>query len=122
VLDQVGLSDVADRRARTFSLGMSQPLCIAGALLGDPGVLILDEPANGLDPAGIRWLRDLLRAQAGEGRTILMSSHMLAEVAQTANEVVILHRGRLRAPCRLRDIDSLEDYFLQLTADTEPVR
>jgi ABC-2 type transport system ATP-binding protein len=78
-----------------YSLGMRQRLGLAAALLGDPEVLVLDEPANGLDPAGIRWLRDLLRALAGEGRTILVSSHVLAEVAQTVDRVVIIHRGRL---------------------------
>ena len=76
-----------------YSLGMRQRLGLAAALLGDPEVLVLDEPANGLDPAGIRWLRDLLRALAGEGRTILVSSHVLAEVAQTVDRVVIIHRG-----------------------------
>jgi ABC-2 type transport system ATP-binding protein len=88
-------------------------------LLGDPAVLILDEPANGLDPAGIRWLRDLLRRLAGEGRTIVLSSHVLAEVAQTADEVLILDRGRLRAHRPMSDIASLEDAFLELTSQTE---
>jgi ABC-2 type transport system ATP-binding protein len=78
-----------------YSLGMRQRLGLAAALLGDPEALVLDEPANGLDPAGIRWLRDLLRSLAAEGRTILVSSHVLAEVAQTADRVVIIHRGRL---------------------------
>ena len=78
-----------------YSLGMRQRLGLAAAMLGDPEVLVLDEPANGLDPAGIRWLRDLLRALAAEGRTILVSSHVLAEVAQTVDRVVIIHRGRL---------------------------
>ena len=78
-----------------YSLGMRQRLGLAAALLADPEVLVLDEPANGLDPAGIRWLRDLLRVLAAEGRTILVSSHVLAEVAQTADRVVIIHRGRL---------------------------
>ena len=78
-----------------YSLGMRQRLGLAAALLGDPEVLVLDEPANGLDPAGIRWLRDFLRSLAAEGRTILVSSHVLAEVAQTVDRVVIIHRGRL---------------------------
>ena len=85
----------ARRRVSGYSLGMRQRLGLATALLGDPEVLVLDEPANGLDPAGIRWLRDLLRALAAEGRTILISSHVLAEVAQTVDRVVIIHRGRL---------------------------
>ena len=103
----------------TFSLGMGQRLSLAAALLGDPGVLVLDEPTNGLDPAGIRWLRDLLRGFGGEGRTVLLSSHVLAEVAQTVDEVLILDRGRLRAHSRMADIDSLEDDFLELTDHEE---
>ena len=97
VLALVELGPVARKRAKTYSLGMRQRLGLAAALLGDPQVLILDEPANGLDPAGIRWLRDVLRALAAEGRTILVSSHVLAEVAQTVDEVVIIHRGRFVA-------------------------
>ena len=97
VLDLVELRPAAARRARGYSLGMRQRLSIAAALLGDPEALVLDEPANGLDPQGIRWLRDLLRSLAGEGRTILVSSHVLAEVEQLADEVVIIHRGRLVA-------------------------
>ncbi|HEU4942370.1 MAG TPA: ABC transporter ATP-binding protein [Gaiellaceae bacterium] len=95
VLALVELSAGAKRRVKGYSLGMRQRLGLAAALLGDPEVLVLDEPANGLDPAGIRWLRDLLRALAAEGRTILISSHVLAEVAQTVDRVVIIHRGRL---------------------------
>jgi ABC-2 type transport system ATP-binding protein len=90
----VGLTDAAGRRLRGYSLGMKQRLALAGALLGDPRVLVLDEPANGLDPQGIRWLRDLLRRLAAEGRTVLVSSHVLAEVAQVADDVVIIARGR----------------------------
>jgi ABC-2 type transport system ATP-binding protein len=116
VLDLVGLADAADRRVGTFSLGMRQRLALAGALLGDPGVLVLDEPANGLDPAGIRWLRLLLRELAAEGRTVVVSSHVLAEVAQTADEVLVLDRGRLLAHRPLADVGSLEDLFLELTA------
>jgi ABC-2 type transport system ATP-binding protein len=119
VLELVGLSEAADRRAGTFSLGMGQRLSLAAALLGDPGVLVLDEPTNGLDPAGIRWLRDLLRGFAREGRTVLLSSHALAEVAQTVDEVLILDRGRLRAHSRMADISSLEDDFLELTDHQE---
>ena len=95
VLALVELSAAAKRRVKGYSLGMRQRLGLATALLGDPEVLVLDEPANGLDPAGIRWLRDLLRSLAAEGRTILVSSHVLAEVAQTADRVVIIHRGAL---------------------------
>jgi ABC-2 type transport system ATP-binding protein len=95
VLTLVELTAGGRRRVRGYSLGMRQRLGLAAAMLGDPEVLVLDEPANGLDPAGIRWLRDLLRALAAEGRTILVSSHVLAEVAQTVDRVVIIHRGRL---------------------------
>ena len=95
VLGLVELSASAGRRAKGYSLGMRQRLGLASALLGDPEVLVLDEPANGLDPAGIRWLRDFLRSLAAEGRTILLSSHVLAEVSQTVDRVVIIHRGRL---------------------------
>jgi ABC-2 type transport system ATP-binding protein len=95
VLSLVELSASASRRVKGYSMGMRQRLGLAAALLGDPEVLVLDEPANGLDPAGIRWLRDFLRSLAKEGRTILVSSHVLAEVAQTVDRVVIIHRGRL---------------------------
>ena len=95
VLRLVELEGAARRRAGGYSLGMRQRLGLATALLGDPEVLIADEPANGLDPQGIRWLRDFLRGLAGEGRTVLVSSHVLAEVAQTVDEVVIINRGRL---------------------------
>src|SRR4051794_5553465 len=94
LLALVGLSEAANRRAGGYSLGMRQRLGLAGALLGDPRVLVLDEPANGLDPQGIRWLRDFLRRLAAEGRAILVSSHVLAEVAQTADDVVVIHKGR----------------------------
>ena len=95
VLTLVELTAGGWRRVKGYSLGMRQRLGLAAAMLGDPEVLVLDEPANGLDPAGIRWLRDLLRALAAQGRTILVSSHVLAEVAQTVDRVVIIHRGRL---------------------------
>jgi ABC-2 type transport system ATP-binding protein len=94
VLAQVDLTAAARRRTKTYSLGMKQRLSLAAALLGDPQVLILDEPANGLDPHGIRWLRDTLRSLADEGRTVLVSSHVLAEVAQLADDVVIIALGR----------------------------
>jgi ABC-2 type transport system ATP-binding protein len=95
VLRLVGLTDAADRRVGGYSLGMRQRLSLAGALLGDPGVLLLDEPANGLDPEGIAWLRGFLRHLAGEGRTVMISSHVLSEVQQTVDDVVIIARGRL---------------------------
>jgi len=97
VLGLVGLTDGARRRVEGFSLGMRQRLSLAAALLGDPRVLILDEPANGLDPEGIHWLRGFLRHMADQGRTVLVSSHALAEVAQTSDEVVIIARGRMVA-------------------------
>jgi ABC-2 type transport system ATP-binding protein len=97
VLELVDLSAPSRRRTKTYSLGMKQRLSLAGALLGDPQVLILDEPANGLDPQGIRWLRDLLRGLAREGRTVLVSSHVLAEIAQMADDVVIIAKGRMLA-------------------------
>jgi ABC-type multidrug transport system ATPase subunit len=104
VLDIVGLSDAADRRVGGFSLGMRQRLGIATAMLGDPEVLILDEPANGLDPEGVRWLREMVRALAEEGRTVLVSSHILAEVAQTVDSVVIVDHGRLVAHSTLDEL------------------
>jgi ABC-2 type transport system ATP-binding protein len=95
VLDLVEMSDAADRRAGGYSTGMRQRLGLAAALLGDPEVLVLDEPANGLDPQGIRWLRDFLRGVASEGRTVLVSSHVLSEVQQTVDDVIVINRGRL---------------------------
>lgn len=95
VLGTVELQEAGRRRVKGYSLGMRQRLGVAGALLGDPELLILDEPANGLDPEGVRWLRDFLRAFASGGRTVLVSSHVLAEVAQTVDQVLIINRGRL---------------------------
>ena len=97
VLDVVGLADKARSRVGTFSLGMRQRLGIAAALLGDPGVVVLDEPMNGLDPDGIIWVRSLLRRLAHEGRTVLVSSHLMGEMAQTADQLVVVGRGRLVA-------------------------
>lgn len=105
VLAIVGLDTVSDRRTGTYSMGMRQRLALAAALLGDPPVLILDEPGNGLDPAGIAWLRDLLRGLASEGRTVLMSSHVLSEVQQTVEEVLILAKGRLVRHGPLRELE-----------------
>jgi ABC-2 type transport system ATP-binding protein len=116
----VGLIDDAHRRIGGFSLGMKQRLGLAGALLGDPEILVLDEPANGLDPAGIAWLRGLLRIQAARGRTVIVSSHILNEVAKTVDHIVIINGGRLQADSPLADLDSrsLEREFLRMT-DTE---
>lgn len=103
VLSLVGLSDVAGKRVGGFSLGMSQRLGIAAALLGDPEYLILDEPVNGLDPEGIRWVRGLLKSLAAEGRTVLVSSHLLAEMAQTADHLIVIGRGKLVADTSVAD-------------------
>jgi ABC-2 type transport system ATP-binding protein len=104
VLDQVGLAEAGGRRVKSFSLGMRQRLGLASALLGEPEVLILDEPANGLDPEGVHWLRRFLRGFADQGGTVLVSSHLLAEVAQTVDEVVIITRGRLVSQASLADL------------------
>jgi len=124
VLGLAGLTDVAGLRAGKFSLGMAQRLGIAAALLGDPPVLLLDEPVNGLDPAGIHWIRDLLRSLAAQGRTVFVSSHLISEMALMAEHVVVIGRGRLLADAPVADLaaraPSLEDAFLELTgASTE---
>jgi ABC-2 type transport system ATP-binding protein len=106
VLDRVGLADAGDRRVGGFSLGMRQRLGLAAALLGRPRLLVLDEPANGLDPQGIRWLRDFLRGYAADGNSVLISSHLLSEVAQTVDDVIILAGGRARAHCSLRELEA----------------
>ncbi|MFH8371281.1 ABC transporter ATP-binding protein [Streptomyces sp. NPDC018031] len=103
VLHEVGLTSAAGRRVKTFSLGMRQRLGVATALLGDPPVLLLDEPANGLDPEGIVWIRELMRRLAAEGRTVLVSSHLMAETAATVDHVVVLGRGRLLADLPVRE-------------------
>jgi ABC-2 type transport system ATP-binding protein len=103
VIDLVGLHDVAHDRAGTFSLGMGQRLGIAAALLGDPQVLILDEPVNGLDPDGIYWFRSMLKYLAGQGRTVLVSSHLMSEMAQTADDLIVIGRGRLIAASSTKD-------------------
>ncbi len=105
-LRRVELEQAAKRRVKGYSLGMRQRLGLAAALLGDPELLILDEPANGLDPEGVRWLRDFLRDFAAEGRTVLISSHVLAEVAQTVDQVLIINRGRLVAESPLAQLTS----------------
>src|ERR1700704_4267962 len=103
VLDLVGLSSVAGKRAGSFSMGMGQRLCLAVALLGDPGILILDEPANGLDPEGILWIRNLLKAMAAEGRTVFVSSHLMSEMGLTADHIIVIGRGKLVADANLDD-------------------
>jgi ABC-2 type transport system ATP-binding protein len=119
VLDIVELGAAGDRRVKSYSLGMRQRLGLAAALLGDPELLVLDEPANGLDPAGVNWLRRFLRGFANQGRTVLVSSHMLAEASQTVDHVVIIDRGHLVASGRLDALTgparTLEDVFLELT-------
>jgi ABC-2 type transport system ATP-binding protein len=120
VLALVELDDAADRRVRTYSLGMRQRLGLAGALLGDPELLVLDEPANGLDPAGVHWLRGFLRQFAEAGRTVLVCSHVLAEIAQTVDAVLILNGGRLVAEQRIEELTeparALEDLYLRETS------
>ena len=104
VLDHVGLGGAGNRRVKGYSMGMRQRLAIAAALLGDPEVLILDEPTNGLDPPGIRWMRDMLRSEAGRGRAVLVSSHLLSEVSQSVDDIVVISRGELRASGSLQEV------------------
>jgi ABC-2 type transport system ATP-binding protein len=126
VLGIVGLESAAGRRAGQFSLGMAQRLGIGAALLGDPGVLMLDEPVNGLDPEGIRWIRTLLRSLAGQGRTIFVSSHLISEIALTADQLVVIGQGRLLADTSVAELSarsgSLEDAFLELTTPSAEYR
>ena len=126
VLDVVGLAGAAGRRAGTFSLGMAQRLGIAAALLGDPPVLLLDEPVNGLDPAGIHLIRDLLKTLAGQGRVVFVSSHLISEVALMAEHLVVIGQGRLLADTSVAGLSagaaSLEDAFLQLTGASTDYR
>lgn len=119
VLKLVDLEQAANKRAKGYSLGMKQRLSLAGALLGNPKVLILDEPANGLDPIGIAWLRGFLRQLASEGKTILVSSHQLAEMQHTVDDVIIINHGMTMAQGSIKDIigdGTLEEAFLRLTA------
>ncbi len=115
VLDLVGLAGVARKRVGAFSLGMGQRLGIAAALLGDPAIVMLDEPVNGLDPEGILWMRDLLRGLATEGRTVLISSHLMAETAQTAGHVIVIGRGKLVADLPIAELT-------QLVTRRDPIR
>jgi ABC-2 type transport system ATP-binding protein len=130
VLEAVELTDAADRRVGGYSLGMRQRLGLACALLADPPILVADEPANGLDPEGIAWLRRLLRDAAADGRTVLISSHFLAEVTRTADRVLVIHQGTLRFDGSLTelagtpgggapDAAALEDAFLRLTSGVQ---
>ncbi|GHJ42393.1 ABC transporter ATP-binding protein [Streptomyces sp. TS71-3] len=122
VLRTVGLGSVAHRRAGKFSLGMAQRLGIAAALLGDPPILLFDEPVNGLDPEGVRWIRNLMTSLAAEGRTVLLSSHLISEMALTADHLVVIGRGRLLADTTVRELTrgggSLEDAFFRLTGES----
>jgi ABC-2 type transport system ATP-binding protein len=122
VLDQVGLSAVAHKPVGRFSLGMKQRLGVAGALLGDPEVLMFDEPVNGLDPDGVRWIRELMRSLAAEGRTVLLASHLMSEMALTAEHLVVVGRGKLIAQTTVEELTgshpSLEEAYLALTADS----
>ena len=126
VLAWVGLQDVARKRAGGFSLGMGQRLGIAAAMLGAPDVLLLDEPVNGLDPEGIRWIRGLLRSLAAEGRAVLVSSHLISEMALMADRLVVIGQGRLLADTTVAGLSgrapSLEEAFLQLTGDSAQYR
>jgi len=119
VLEMVGLASVAGKRAGKFSLGMAQRLGIAAALLGDPPVLLFDEPVNGLDPAGIHWIRDLLKSLAAQGRTVFVSSHLISEMVLMADHLVVIGQGRLLADTSVdqmsRGAPSLEAAFLELT-------
>lgn len=121
VLARVGLGKAARRPVKTYSLGMRQRLGLAGALLGDPQILILDEPANGLDPAGVQWLRNVLRGFAADGGTVLVSSHLLAEVAQSVDRVLVIAQGQIVADADMASLGhdgaSLEDVYLALTAE-----
>jgi ABC-2 type transport system ATP-binding protein len=124
VLELVDLSAAAKRKAGKYSLGMRQRLALAGALLGDPRILILDEPANGLDPLGIRWLRDFLQAFASRGNAVLFSSHQLGEMEQMADEAIVIHRGRMVRQASMAELTAngtkrLEDAFLDMTAGRE---
>jgi ABC-2 type transport system ATP-binding protein len=122
VLELVGLKDAAKRKVRGFSMGMRQRLSLAAALLGDPRVIVLDEPANGLDPEGIRWLRGLLRHLADQGRTVLVSSHQLNEVQEIADRVVILNRGRLVQAGSIDELTAGSDYVVVRTPNLDAMQ
>lgn len=121
LLETVGIASAANKRVSTYSLGMGRRLGLAAALLSDPRALVLDEPVNGLDPEGIRWIRLFLRAQAEQGRTVLLSSHLMGELAETVDDVVVIAQGRIVADGTLPEVTgshrSLEDAFFALTRD-----
>lgn len=120
VLEMVGLTSVAGRRAKGFSLGMAQRLGIASALIGDPGILLLDEPVNGLDTEGIRWIRGLLKRLAGEGRTVFVSSHLMSEMELTADHLIVIGRGRLIADTAMRDFIERNSQRVTLVRSPRP--
>jgi ABC-2 type transport system ATP-binding protein len=126
VLDLVGLTSAARRRVGGYSLGMRQRLGIAAALLGDPPLLLFDEPVNGLDPEGIRWIRSFMRGLAAEGRAVLVSSHLMSELENTADHLIVIGRGRLLADCAMGELvergTSLEDAFIELTREAVDFR
>jgi ABC-2 type transport system ATP-binding protein len=128
VLEATGMTEAARKRGKTLSLGMKQRLGVAAALLGDPGVLILDEPVNGLDPEGVVWIRNLMKRLAAEGRTVLVSSHLMAEMALTAEHLVVIGRGRLLADEPMDRFlashsgASLEEAFMRLTSESVEFR
>ncbi|OKH94304.1 ABC transporter ATP-binding protein [Streptomyces uncialis] len=122
VLELVGLESVAGRRAGQFSLGMSQRLGVAAALLGDPPVLLFDEPVNGLDPEGIRWIRDLMKELAGEGRTVFVSSHLMSEMALTAEHLIVIGRGRLLADTGMKEFIARNSLTFVRVRTPEPDR
>lgn len=126
VLEEVGLRSVAERRVGGYSLGMRQRLALAAALLGEPSILILDEPTNGLDPAGMHWLRELIRSFADGGGSVLLSSHVLSEVALVADDIVVIADGSVAAAGKLNDVvaaygGDLESFYLDLTAKSSAV-
>ena len=127
VLGMAGLETVATRRAGTFSLGMAQRLGIAAALLGEPAILLFDEPVNGLDPEGVRWARNLMRSLAAEGRTVFVSSHLISEMALAADRLIVIGRGRLLADTTVTELaaragGSLEDAFFSLAGESGEFR
>ncbi|GIH19934.1 ABC transporter ATP-binding protein [Rugosimonospora africana] len=122
VLDLVGLAEVAGKRAKGFSLGMGQRLGIAAALLGDPKILMFDEPVNGLDPEGILWIRNLMRSLAAEGRTVFVSSHLMSEMENTADHLLVIGRGRMIADCTVQEFIDQNSELLVRVRTPEPAR
>src|ERR1051326_2302637 len=122
VLELVGLTDVAGKRSKGFSLGMGQRLGIAAALLGDPAILMFDEPVNGLDPEGILWIRNLMKRLAGEGRTVFVSSHLMSEMENTADHLIVIGKGRLIADCTVAEFIEQNSEQQVKVRTTEPGR